>query len=125
MTDMADKSEEKKKRYYTIGDVSVIIGVKPHILRYWESEFPMLRPRKNRAGNRAYTERDIKIIMVIRKLLYEDKFTIEGAKKQLRAETDLINDQQIDIPFEKVKKKLEIKEIHDELIELLKLVKSL
>lgn len=122
---MTEKTEEKKKRYFSIGDVSVIIGVKPHILRYWESEFPMLRPRKNRAGNRAFTERDIKIIMVIKKLLYEDKFTIEGAKKQLRTETDLINDQQIEIPFEKVKTKLEIKEIHDELSELLKLVKSL
>ena len=122
---MTEKTEEKKKRYFSIGDVSIIIGVKPHILRYWESEFPMLRPRKNRAGNRAFTERDIKIIMVIKKLLYEDKFTIEGAKKQLRTETDLINDQQIEIPFEKVKTKLQIKEIHDELAELLKLVKSL
>lgn len=122
---MTEKTEDKKKRYFSIGDVSIIIGVKPHILRYWESEFPMLRPRKNRAGNRAFTERDIKIIMVIKKLLYEDKFTIEGAKKQLRTETDLINDQQIEIPFEKVKTKLEIKEIHDELAELLKIVKSL
>ena len=122
---MTEKTEDKKKRYFSIGDVSIIIGVKPHILRYWESEFPMLRPRKNRAGNRAFTERDIKIIMVIKKLLYEDKFTIEGAKKQLRTETDLINDQQIEIPFEKVKTKLEIKEIHDELAELLKIVKSI
>jgi DNA-binding transcriptional MerR regulator len=70
--------------YYTIGEVSEVTGVKPHVLRYWETEFPSLRPKKNRAGNRSYRPRDIKAILAIRDLLYKEKFTINGARKKLQ-----------------------------------------
>jgi len=59
-------------------------GVKQHVLRYWESEFPTLRPKKNRAGNRNYQPKDIKSVLVIRDLLYKEKFTIGGARKKLQ-----------------------------------------
>ncbi len=72
------------KLYYSIGEVAEMTGVKPHVLRYWETEFPMLRPRKNRAGNRSYRPRDIKIVLVIRDLLYREKFTISGARRKLQ-----------------------------------------
>jgi len=72
------------KMYYTIGEVSDLTGVKPHVLRYWETEFPSLRPKKNRAGNRSYSPRDIKAVLAIRDLLYKEKFTINGARKKLQ-----------------------------------------
>jgi len=72
------------KMYYTIGEVSEVTGVKAHVLRYWETEFPSLRPRKNRAGNRSYRPRDIKAVLAIRDLLYKEKFTINGARKKLQ-----------------------------------------
>jgi DNA-binding transcriptional MerR regulator len=72
------------KMYYSIGEVSEVTGVKPHVLRYWETEFPSLRPKKNRAGNRSYRPRDIKAILAIRDLLYKEKFTINGARKKLQ-----------------------------------------
>jgi len=68
-----------KKLYYSIGEVSKITGLKPHVLRYWESEFPMLSPMKNRAGNRVYREKELKLIQYIKYLLYEKKYTIDGA----------------------------------------------
>jgi DNA-binding transcriptional MerR regulator len=71
------------KTYYSISEVCGQMGVEPHVLRYWESEFPQLRPKKNRAGNRAYRDRDIEIIKTIRHLLYEEGFTITGAKRKL------------------------------------------
>jgi len=74
---------EFDKTFYTIGEVSRKTGIEPHVLRYWESEFPQLRPKKNRAGNRAYRIRDIELLSVIKHLLYEEKFTISGAKKKL------------------------------------------
>ena len=72
------------KMYYTISEVSNMTGVKAHVLRYWETEFPSLRPKKNRAGNRNYRPKDIKAILVIRDLLYREKFTISGARKKLQ-----------------------------------------
>ncbi len=69
--------------YYSITEVAGITGVRPHVLRYWETEFKALRPKKNRAGNRIYRSGDIKIVLLIKKLLYEDGFTISGAKKKL------------------------------------------
>jgi DNA-binding transcriptional MerR regulator len=70
--------------YYSISEVSDMTGVKAHVLRYWESEFPTLRPKKNRAGNRNYRPKDIKAVLVIRDLLYKEKFTISGARKKLQ-----------------------------------------
>lgn len=71
------------KTYYSISEVCTQTSLEPHVLRYWESEFSQLRPKKNRAGNRAYRTKDIDIIKYIKFLLYEEKFTIPGAKKRL------------------------------------------
>ena len=74
---------ESAKVYYSISEVCEQTGLEPHVLRYWESEFSQLRPKKNRAGNRAYREKDIRVIHDIKRLLYEEKFTIPGARKKL------------------------------------------
>jgi DNA-binding transcriptional MerR regulator len=71
------------KLFYRIGDVSEITGIKPHILRYWEAEFSILHPRKNDAGQRLYERRDVELVIEIKKLLYEQRYTISGAKKFL------------------------------------------
>jgi DNA-binding transcriptional MerR regulator len=73
-----------KKLYYSISEVSKITDLEQYVLRYWETEFEELKPQKNRAGNRIYTNRDIKLIMYIKKLLREERYTIEGAKHILK-----------------------------------------
>jgi DNA-binding transcriptional MerR regulator len=73
-----------EKRYYRIGEVSRIAGVKPYVLRYWESEFRFMAPQKSRSKQRLYRQRDIDIILLVKKLLYEQRFTIAGARKKLR-----------------------------------------
>src|SRR2546426_6070196 len=75
-----------KKLYYRIGEVCEILGVEAHVLRYWESEFSRLSPPKNKAGQRPYRPKDIELLLQIRKLLYEDRFTIAGARKKLASE---------------------------------------
>lgn len=70
-----------RKLYYSISEVSKITGIEQYVLRYWETEFEQLKPQKNRAGNRIYTNKDIQLILHIKTLLRERKFTIEGAKK--------------------------------------------
>ena len=72
-----------KKLYYSIGDVSEITDLKQYVLRYWETEFSFLNPKKNSAGNRIYIDNDIKVIKEIQSLLYEKKFTIKGANQYL------------------------------------------
>jgi DNA-binding transcriptional MerR regulator len=72
-----------EKLFFRIGDVAEITGIKPHVLRYWESEFSGLHPRKNRAGQRIYERRDVELILEIKKLLYEQRYTISGARKRL------------------------------------------
>jgi DNA-binding transcriptional MerR regulator len=74
------------KLFYKIGEVCEHVGVQPHVLRYWESEFPMLAPQKNRAGQRVYRRKDLEIVLRIRELLYDEKFTIAGAKRKLAEE---------------------------------------
>jgi DNA-binding transcriptional MerR regulator len=71
------------KEYYSIGEVCEITELKPHVLRYWESQFRILNPSKNRAGNRAYRRKDIQLIQLVKHLLYTEKFTIEGARQKL------------------------------------------
>jgi DNA-binding transcriptional MerR regulator len=70
-------------------------GVKAHVLRYWESEFPDLHPKKNRAGNRSYREKDIRMVITIRDLLYKQGFTIQGARMQIRGRREEGNDQSL------------------------------
>ena len=72
------------KRYFTIGEVSELCAVKPHVLRYWEQEFPQLRPVKRRGNRRYYQRREVELIREIRRLLYLDGYTISGARNQLQ-----------------------------------------
>ena len=86
------------KRYFTIGEVSELCGVKPHVLRYWEQEFPQLKPVKRRGNRRYYQRQDVLVIRQIRSLLYEQGFTIGGARNRLQGEEareDLSQAQQI------------------------------
>ncbi|MBI3622143.1 MAG: MerR family transcriptional regulator [Nitrospirae bacterium] len=71
------------KLFYKISEVSKLTGLESYVLRYWETEFPVLRPKKNRGGQRTYEPRDIEMVMQIKTMLYEEGFTIAGARKQL------------------------------------------
>ncbi|NWF53057.1 MAG: MerR family transcriptional regulator [Nitrospirae bacterium] len=73
------------KLFYKIGEVSKIVGVEPYVLRYWEMEFPFLRPRKNKSGQRVYVKKDLEILLQIKSLLYKERYTIEGVRKRLSA----------------------------------------
>ena len=102
------------KRYFTIGEVSDLCAVKPHVLRYWEQEFPQLKPVKRRGNRRYYQRQDVLIIRQIRSLLYDEGFTIGGARQKLtgqQAKTDLSQSQQI------------IKQIRLELEEVIKILR--
>jgi DNA-binding transcriptional MerR regulator len=72
-----------KRAYYSIGEVCDLTGLKPHVLRYWETQFELLHPTKNRAGNRVYRPKEIELILLVKHLLYERKFTIDGARQRL------------------------------------------
>jgi len=75
-----------EKIYFKIGEVCALVGVQAHVLRYWETEFPMLSPQKNVSGQRSYRRRDVEIALRIKQLLYNEMFTIAGARKKLQAE---------------------------------------
>jgi DNA-binding transcriptional MerR regulator len=79
-----DHPISSERLYYRIGEVSRITGLKPHVLRYWESEFKVIRPYKGGSLQRLYRKKDLDLILKIRKLLYEEGFTIAGAKKKIR-----------------------------------------
>ena len=81
------KDLEMKKLYYSISEVSKMVELEQYVLRYWEREFDLLRPQKNRAGNRIYTEKDIEIIKLIKRLTREDRYTISGARQVLEGLT--------------------------------------
>ncbi len=103
------------KRYFTIGEVSDLCEVKPHVLRYWEQEFPQLKPVKRRGNRRYYQRQDVIMIRQIRSLLYEQGFTIGGARQKLagnEAKDDSIQSQQI------------IRQVRTELEELLHILKT-
>jgi len=82
--DAGAESAPAEKRYYRIGEVGRITGVKPYVLRYWESEFRWMAPQKSRSQQRLYRQRDVEIIQLIKKLLYEQRYTIAGARQKLR-----------------------------------------
>lgn len=70
--------------YFRIGDVAEIVGVKPHVLRYWESEFSEIQPEKSSTGQRVYRRKDVETVLLIRHFLYEEKFSVEGARQKIR-----------------------------------------
>jgi DNA-binding transcriptional MerR regulator len=83
------KPEIPDKLYFRIGDVSRLAGVKPYVLRYWESEFPSISPKKSGTGHRLYRRKDVETILEIKHLLYEKRYTIEGARKAIEARAKL------------------------------------
>jgi len=112
-----------KKLYYSIGQVSEITGLKQYVLRYWETEFPHLKPNKNSAGNRVYTPEDVENIKEIKKLLHEEKFTIKGARQYLKDINSKKNKvlnidtlSNIDISI--------LKKIHNDIEDLLSIIKD-
>ncbi len=85
--DAEDRPAIPDKLYYRIGEVEGITAVPAYVLRYWESEFKLLRPKKNPAGQRLYRKRDLDLVLRIKSLLYDERLTLEGAKKRLQAES--------------------------------------
>jgi DNA-binding transcriptional MerR regulator len=76
---------EPVREFYSIGDVCEMLELKPHVLRYWESQFKVLSPNKNRSGNRVYTRRELEFVQLVKHLLYTEKYTVEGARLQLES----------------------------------------
>jgi DNA-binding transcriptional MerR regulator len=99
---MLDKIDDKKT-YYSISEVCEETLLEQHVLRYWETEFPQLRPKKNRARNRAYRLKDIKLIKYIKHLLYNEHFTIVGAKKKLSETSNYEIETQMQLPLPIIK----------------------
>ena len=106
-----------KKLYYSIGEVSKMVGLKSYVLRYWETEFKQLSPPKNRAGNRTYRQKDIDLIMKIKDLLYEKKFTIEGARSVVSGKGFA------ELPNNQIDKSI-IRQLKNELNEILQIIKK-
>ena len=112
------------KVYYSISEVSELTGLEPHVLRYWESEFPSLRPMKNRGGNRAYRENDIKLIFLIKRLLYHEKYTIDGARRQLKKASDSYLEQ-LELTFDEIQAQDMVRTVREELRDILALVEEM
>ncbi|MDL1893469.1 MerR family transcriptional regulator [Sphingobacteriales bacterium CHB3] len=116
-----------KKLYYSISEVSKITDLEQYVLRYWESEFDELKPQKNRAGNRIYTNRDIKLILYIKKLLRDERYTIEGAKQVLKSYTpDIDAGEQLElIDAPKPRTKIKDEQLRSDVIEVKKFLETL
>jgi DNA-binding transcriptional MerR regulator len=121
------KSLGIKKLYYSISEVSKITDLEQYVLRYWESEFEQLKPAKNRAGNRIYTNREIKLVIYIKKLLRDERYTIEGAKQVLKNYTPEVDSGEqlelIDAPSPRMKIKDE--QLRADVIEVKKFLEEL
>tara|TARA_A100001037_G_C15021179_1_gene576396 strand:+ start:228 stop:611 length:384 start_codon:yes stop_codon:yes gene_type:complete len=114
------------KLFFKIGEVSKLAATKPHVLRYWEKEFPVLKPTKSDTGQRVYRKKDVELIMEIRRLLYDENFTISGAKKQFKRKYTRTkkNVAQKDIVEVQSATDLDIALLRNELEEILKLLKN-
>jgi len=110
----------RKKLFYKIGDVCKMCSIQPHVLRYWETEFTLLSPAKNRAGQRIYREKDVQLVQAIQQLLYKEGYTISGANKKL------LDDGKSDLPLFKQSPKVDqakaLSEIQKELEAILKIL---
>ena len=110
-------SEPDTKLYRSISEVSDMLDVKPHVLRYWETQFSMLRPKKNRAGNRMYRPDEVRMLLRIKELLYERRYTIEGARRSLLDERRE-ESPQVELSFEHAEKRMALYEVKEGLREL-------
>jgi DNA-binding transcriptional MerR regulator len=108
--------------YYSISEVSDMMGVKPHVLRYWETQFRMLRPKKGRGGARMYRRRDVEILFEIKRLLYDQRFTIAGARRKLLDDRAGGQKEQIELPFHKLERSEMVRTIRRELEQVLELL---
>jgi DNA-binding transcriptional MerR regulator len=116
---MVGKNRASKRLYYSIGEVCEMLSLEPHVLRYWENEFRLLKPGKNRAGKRIYREKDIKIVRLIKYLVYEEGYTIEGADRKLRRMMQNANSgPQTEFLFDTPSPENLLRQIREELIEI-------
>jgi DNA-binding transcriptional MerR regulator len=116
------KSLPTGRLYYSISEVSDLVGVKPHVLRYWESQFKMLRPKKGRGGARMYRKRDIEVLFEIKQLLYDQRFTIAGARRRILDGRD--DKEQIELPFSKLDREETLRALRKDMEGLLNLLKQ-
>ena len=87
-----NRVEIPERSTFRIGDVADLIGVKPYVLRYWETEFPLISPQKSASGQRVYCKKDVEIVVMIKRLLYDERYSIEGARKRIR---ELSNQEEV------------------------------
>jgi len=120
-----DPSEIPNKLYFKIGEVSELTGIKPYVLRYWETEFNIVKPSKTRSNQRLYKRKEVELIIEIKRLLYEEKFTIAGAKKVLTERSrSKSKGSQMAMSFSE-KEHIEIlKKIKKDLLDLKKIVET-
>jgi DNA-binding transcriptional MerR regulator len=117
------KSLPTGRLYYSISEVSDLVGVKPHVLRYWESQFKMLRPKKGRGGARMYRKRDVEVLFEIKQLLYDQRFTIAGARRRILDGTK-DEKEQIELPFSKLDREETLRALRKDMEGLLNLLRQ-
>ena len=110
--------EPETKLYRSISEVSDMLRVKAHVLRYWETQFSMLRPKKNRAGNRMYRPEEVRLLLRIKELLYDRRYTIAGARRTLLDERKQ-DEPQVELGFNEAERKLLVAEVREEMRTLL------
>ena len=111
----------KGKLYYSISEVCSMTGLKPHVLRYWETAFPMLKPSKNQSGNRVYKESDIGLIKLISRLLYEERYTIDGARQKISEMDDPRQQMELELDTATVSADT-VEDIRREITEIIRLL---
>ena len=116
------KSIPAGRLYYSISEVSDMIGVKPHVLRYWETQFKMLRPKKGRGGARMYRKRDVEVLFEVKQLLYDHRFTIAGARRKLLDERGA--KEQMELTFARTDREEMLRSLRRDLEGLLSLLQS-
>ena len=117
------KSLPAGRLYYSISEVSDLVGVKPHVLRYWETQFKMLRPKKGRGGARMYRKRDIEVLFEIKQLLYDQRFTIAGARRRILDERSE-DKEQIELPFSRIDREEMLRGLRKDMEGLLNLLRQ-
>lgn len=117
------KSLPTGKLYYSISEVSDLLGVKAHVLRYWETQFKMLRPKKGRGGARMYRKREIEVLFEIKQLLYDQRFTIAGARRRILDERSE-EKEQIELPFSKLDREEALRALRKDMEGLLNLLRQ-
>ena len=122
----SDLESIPNKLYFKIGEVSEITGVKPYVLRYWETEFNIVKPSKTRTNQRLYRRKEVELIIEIKRLLYDEKFTIAGAKKVLmeRSRKRLEKAQQLTMTFNREEYAEILKKIKKDILDIKKIVES-